>query len=300
MERFGDLEAFLAIIEKGSQTAAAKHLRRSLQSVSRSLATLESSVGVELVRRNTRQSNPTEAGLQYYRRVRPAFLEIDAAKREIKNKGTEPAGLLRIAAPVLFASTYVAPTVCEFLLRYPHVDVSLTAADRKVDLYDGQFDLAVRVRELPDSELKARRIGALRAVVFGAPAYFAKHGRPKHPADLASHQCVVRSTDPDGEKWRFRVRGKREMVRVRGRFRADDTASTQAAVAGGLGIGLSPLWQVRPLLAAGKIELVLEEFEMPKLPIVAVSPPTKQPSAKTQLFIELLAARLKRDRSLSV
>jgi DNA-binding transcriptional LysR family regulator len=298
MDRLGDLEAFLAIVETGSQTAAAKHLHRSLQSISRSLASVENAVGVELVRRNTRRSNPTEAGLMFYRRVRPAFLEIDAARREITNKRAEPAGLLRIAAPVLFASAYVAPTICEFLRRYPQVDVTLTASDQKVDLYDGRFDVAVRIRELPDSELKARRIGELRVVVFGAPEYFAKHGRPKHPADLARHQCVVRSADPEAEKWQFRVRGKREVVRVGGRFGTDDTASIHAAVANGLGLGIAPLWQLQPLLAQGRVEVVLEDFERPKLPIVAISPPTKQPSAKTRLFTELLAARLKRERYL--
>lgn len=299
MERLADLEAFLAIVEKGGQTAAAKHLHRSLQSIGRSLAAVENAVGVELVRRNTRRSNPTEAGLVFYRRVQPAFVEIAAARRELTNEGAEPSGLLRIAAPVLFASAHVAPAVCEFLRRYPQVDVTLTASDRKVDVYDGRFDVAVRIRELPDSDLKARRIGALRVVVFGAPAYFAKHGRPKHPAELVRHQCIVRSSDPDDtEKWQFRVRGKREVVRVSGRFRTDDTASIHAAVANGLGLGITPLWQLRPLLAQGQVEIILEEFERPRLPIVAISPPTKQPSAKTRLFTELLAARMKRERYL--
>jgi DNA-binding transcriptional LysR family regulator len=157
MERLEDLEAFLAIVEHGSQTAAAKQLRRSLQSIGRSLAALERSLGVELVRRSTRRSNPTAAGLGFYRRIKPAWLEISAAKREIDSERAEPRGVLRVAAPVLFASAYVAPAVSEFLLRYPRVDVELKASDRKVELYQGGFDLAVRIRHLPDSELRTRQ-----------------------------------------------------------------------------------------------------------------------------------------------
>lgn len=295
MDRLDDLGAFLAIVEHGSQTAAAKELHRSLQSIGRSLASLERSVGVELVRRSTRRSNPSEAGLSFYHRLKPAFAEIEAAKRDLANQRAEPAGLLRIAAPVLFAAAHVAPVVCEFLRRYPQIEVELHASDRKLDMYDGQYDLAVRIRELPDSELKARRLGELRVVAYGAPSYFAKHGRPKHPRELARHHCVVRSTELDAERWRFRVRGKQQIVRVAGRFRSDDTATLQVAVANGLGIGVAPLWQIRPLLVQRKVELVLEEFERPKLPIVAVSAPGKQPPPKARLFIDLLAARLKRE-----
>lgn len=115
MDRLEDLEAFLAIVEKGSQTAAAKHLQRSLQAVSRSLSALERGVGTELVRRSTRRSGPTEAGLALYQRIKPAFLEIASATQEISKTGREPSGVLRIAAPVWFASAYVVPAVCDFM-----------------------------------------------------------------------------------------------------------------------------------------------------------------------------------------
>lgn len=127
------------------------------------------------------------------------------------------------------------------------------------------------------------------------PRYFAEHGRPKHPTDLASHQCVVRSTDPDAANWPFRVRGRRTTVRVRGRFRTDDTAAAEAAVVRGLGIGMAPLWQVRQLIDEGRAQIVLEDFEIAKLPILAVSA-AKVSVAKARLFTDLLAAHLKRAR----
>jgi DNA-binding transcriptional LysR family regulator len=296
MDRIDDLAAFLAVVEKGSQTAAARHLRRSLQSINRSLTSLERSVGTALVGRTTRHSAPTEAGLAFYRRVKPALAEIDAARREAADRRAAPSGLLRIGAPVLFAPAYVAPVVCEFLERHRQVEIELKVSDRKVDLAEQGLDLAVRIRETTDPELRARRIGSLRTVVFGAAAYFARAGRPRHPDELARHGCVLRTTEPDGDRWPFRVDGKQKSVRVRGRFRTDGTAAAQAAVAAGLGIGFAPLWQIRSLVDSGVVEIVLEAFETARTPIYAVWPRAKVPLARTRLFTDLLALRLRSAR----
>ncbi|WP_105405241.1 LysR family transcriptional regulator [Neorhizobium sp. T7_12] len=296
MERLDDLEAFLAIGEKGSQTAAARHLRRSLQSINRSLAALEQSVGVELVRRTTRRSYLTEAGRAFYDRVKPALAEIHDARLEAADARSEPTGLLRIAAPVLFAPAYVVPAITAFMQHYPGIEIQLKVSDRMVDLLEEGLDLAVRIRDMADSSLKARRLGDLRAVVFGSPDYFAKYGRPEHPDDLTQHQCVLRHAEGSSETWTFRIGGRRKAVRVHGRFGSDSAAATHAAVASGLGIGLTPLWQIRSLVDEGAVEVVLEEFEDSKIPIYAVWPSGKIPLAKTRLFVDELAARLKRER----
>ncbi len=189
-----DIEAFLAVVEAGGQTAAAHRLGRSLSAVNRSLTALERSVGVELVRRTTRRSFATEADLAFYRRVKPAYTEISEARLEATNRRVEPAGLLRIAAPVQFAAAYVVPAIADFMQRYRRIEVDMKASDRPVEVVGEGFDLAVRIRELSDSSLKARRLGELRTVVYGAPDYFARHGRPNRPDDLMHHQCVLRST----------------------------------------------------------------------------------------------------------
>jgi len=295
MDRLDDIEAFIAIVEKGSQTAAARHLRRSLQSIGRSLTALERGAGVELLRRTTRQSHPTEAGLAFYRRVKPALTEITEARREAANKRDEPSGLLRIAAPMLFASAYVAPAICDFMARYPGIEIDLRASDQPADLFEAGLDLAVRIRHMPDSQMRARRLGELRTVVFGAPGYFARHGRPRHPAELAKHQCVARITD-EATTWPFRIGGRSKTVHVRGRFRTDSTTAIHAVVARGLGIGFTPLWQIRNLVDQGAVEVILEEFEAARIPIHAVWPPSRIPLAKTRLFAEFLAARLKHER----
>lgn len=295
MDRLDDLEAFLAVVEKGSLSAAARHLQRSLQSVSRSLAALERSLDVELVQRTTRRSTLTEAGLAFYARVKPALSEINAARRDIAGARIEPSGQLRIGAPVLFAPAFMVPAIQAFLERFPAVEVELRVSDRMVDPLAEGLDLAVRIRELPNSSLKTRRLGSLRVVAFGSPGYFARRGRPQHPDDLAGHECVLRQTEGTTETWPFQIRGRRKAVRVHGRFRTDSMAAMHAAVAGGLGIGFTPLWQIRSLVDAGVVEVILEDFEGAKIPINAVWPASRFPLIKTRLFVDLLAAQLKHE-----
>lgn len=292
-----EIEVFLAVVEAGSQTAAARRLGRSLQSVNRALAALERSVGVELVRRTTRQSVATEAGLAFYRRVKPAFAEISEARLEAANRRVEPSGLLRVAAPILFGATHVVPAIAEFMARFPQIEADVNMSDRPVDVLGDGFDLAVRIRELPDSSLKTRRLGELRTVVYGAPAYFKRHGRPRQPCDLADHQCILRRTaQGEADTWRFRIDGRLTTVQVNGRFRTDSTTAAHAAARHGIGVGYGPFWQIRDLVDQETLEIVLEDFEAPRTPVRAVFPPSAIPPAKTHLFVDLLAERLKLER----
>jgi len=296
VDRIAHYQAFVAVVEKGSLTAAARGLGRSLQSVSRSLAAVERELGVELVRRTTRRSTPTDAGLALYRRLSAALSEIDAAKEETANRRWEASGLLRVTSSTAFAPLYVVPAAGAFLSAHPKVAIELGVSDRYVDLVSEGFDLAVRIGELPDSTLKARRLGDLRRVVFAAPDYFEKHGRPRRPHELVNHQCIVRTAAREGNAWPFLVNGRVRTVRVAGRFRTSSAVAANAAAAQAVGIGNAPLWQVRPLVDRGAVELALTRFEPPPVPVHAVWPATKVLAAKTQLFIELLAAQLKAAR----
>jgi DNA-binding transcriptional LysR family regulator len=296
VDRIEDFQAFVAIVDKGSLTAAAKQLGRSLQSISRSLATLEGDLGVELIARTTRRSAATEAGLAFYRRVGAALSEIEAAKLETSNRRSEPVGLLRITCSTVFAPLYVVPAVCAFLESHPKVDIDLDMSDGYVDLISQGFDLAIRIGELPDSSLKAKRLADLRRVVFAAPDYFAKHGRPKVPGDLAGHQCLIRTSARDSDAWPFLVGGRLKAVKVAGRFRSSGALAVNEAAVQGLGIANAPLWQVRALVDRGVVELILTRFEPPRVPVHAVWPATRLLPAKTQLFLNYLAARLKAER----
>jgi DNA-binding transcriptional LysR family regulator len=296
MDRIEDLQAFVAVVEKGSLTGAARQLGRSLQSVSRSLAALERGLGVELVRRTTRRSTPTEAGLAFHRRLSVALAEVEAAKLEASNRHSEVTGLLRITSSSAFAPLYVVPTVRAFLETHPKLDIELDVSDRYVDLIGQGIDLAIRIGELPDSNLKAKHLTNLRRVVFAAPSYLATHARPRRPEDLVHHQCIVRTAARDGNAWPFIVEGRRKLVKVAGRFRTSGALAANEAAMQGIGIGNAPLWQVRALVDRGDLELILTRFEPPPVPIHAVWTPTRVLSAKVRMFIEFFAARLKDER----
>jgi DNA-binding transcriptional LysR family regulator len=293
MERIEDYEAFIAVVEQGGLTAAARHLGRTLQAVSRSLSSLERSVGVELVRRTTRQSAPTEAGLAFYSRVKPAIAEVADAHLDAASRSTEPSGLLKVGASVLFAPVHLVPIIVAFMECHPRIEVELKLSDTFVDLIEQDLDVAVRIGEMADSALKARRLGLLRRATLAAPVYLARHGRPRHPSELTRHQCVIRTTDRDPYAWPFRINGRPKSIRVGGRLRTNSTASGNAAVACGAGIGNAPLWQVRDLVDSGAVEPILVEYETPPVPIRAVWPGTKMLAAKTRLFVDFLAEHFK-------
>lgn len=293
MNRLDDLEAFVAVVEQGSQTAAAQHLRRTLQSIGRSLASLEQGIGVTLVKRTTRQSHPTEAGLVFYARVKPALAEIEGARSEAQDLARRLSGRLCVAAPILFARAFVAPAVCDFLARFPLVEVELKASDRSVDLLSENLDMAVRVRNLPDSSLKARRLGELRWVAFASRAYLQRHGAPRHPDELSQHACIPRVVDGRDEAWSFRIGAEQRAFRIRGRMRSNDAPAILEAAARGLGIGYAPLWQIRELVERGTVDVILQEFETEPLPVYAVFPPSRTQPTKVRRFVDLLAARLK-------
>jgi DNA-binding transcriptional LysR family regulator len=260
------------------------------------LTALERSLGVQLLTRTTRQSRPTEAGLNFYRRIKPALIEIDTARREVAGRAGEPSGLLRIAAPPLFAAAYLAPVVSEFLQRHPAVEIELRTSDRPADVLEDGLDLAIRIRELPDSSLKSRRLGSLRVVVVGSPGYLRKFGTPEHPDNLSNHQCVVRLGDAETTLWRFRVDSRRKSIRVAGRFRTDDTSAAQQVAVRGFALCRVPLWQIRSLVDAGTLQIVLEKFEMEKLPIFAVLPPSQTTPVTSRRFVDLLMTRIKKER----
>ena len=295
MERLDDLEAFLAVIEKGSQAAASRHLRRPLQSLNRSLMALERALGVELVKRTTRRSEPTEAGRLFYERIKPAVVEIIEARAEAASLRGEISGPLKVGAPVLFASSYVAPVISRFLELYPNVDVELRTSDEQVDLVADVLDIAVRIGESADEFLIARRLHALRVVTVGAPSYLAEHGWPKQPGDLEQHACLLRGGTDVADKWPFRIDGHVQSIKVHGRFRSNSAASVRAAAREGTGLARLPLWQVGDLVAQGALAIVLPEFETEGMPIQLVWPPTRAPLERVRRFVDFLAGSLKTD-----
>lgn len=296
MSRLEDLEAFIHIAETGSLTKAARLLNRSLQAVSRSLAALEQDVGVQLVHRSTRHCALSEAGETFFLRVKPAVAEIGEARLEVADRRMAPSGLLRVGAPILFGPDFLVPVIAQYMQAYPQVEVDLQLTDSFTDLSSAGLDLVVRIADLPDSGLQGRRLGTLRRVVFGARSYFEQHGRPSHPSELRQHACIVRTVDQHPGQWVFQIDGKRRAVGVRGPFRTNTMAAIYRAVSAGLGIGYSPLWQIKHLLDAGQVETILEDFEPKPVPIHALWQENRLPPAKVRAFVDHLVERLSLDQ----
>jgi DNA-binding transcriptional LysR family regulator len=291
MASIDDYRVFIAVVEQGNLSAAARHLHCSLQTVSRALAALEHELGVELIHRNTRRAQPSAAGLAFHARIKAALADIDLARSSLTEHGARIEGGLRIGGSTQYAPVYVVPLLAAFMERYPDVSVELVVDDGHADLLRDGLDAAVRLGELPDSRLQARLLGQLRQIAFASPGYLAAHGRPRIPADLVRHQCVLRRSARDPQTWTFSRGGKAIAVEVDGRFSANNAAACNAAVVAGLGIALAPLWQVRGLLDQGLAEQVLAPYRLPGMPVHIVWPASRQLPARTRAFIDFAAAR---------
>ncbi|MBI0475615.1 LysR family transcriptional regulator [Sphingomonas sp. MA1305] len=287
---------FVAIIEAGSLTAAARRLDCSLQTVSRSLIGLEAEIGAKLVHRTTRRLQPTPAGTAFYERIRIALREIDEARSDVMRGASEIAGLFRVGASVQFAPRYVVPTTTAFVDRYPGVEVDLILSDALMNLIEHRLDVVVRIGEPASSSLKSRLLGKLRRVVVAAPQYLARHGRPSTPADLREHSCVVRTFGPEGDSWPVTEGAAVTKVAVKGRFRCNDAAGANAAVLQGAGVGLAPLWQVRSEIDQGLLEVLLPDHEPPPIPVHALWLENAAMPVRTRMFVDMLRHRMASER----
>jgi len=284
--------AYVAVIECGSLTAAARRLGRSLQAVSRLLADLEQELGAQLVARTTRSCRPTPAGERFYERIRTVLADLDLARNEVVTSVVEIDGSLRIGAPNQFGVRHLVPAVAAFMARYPALNVELVLSDQLVDPQAAGLDLVLRFGQPADSTLRQHRLGTVRRVIYGAPGYFAQHGRPLHPRDLRRHECIVRSGVRGAETWRFHDKQGTLAVRVNGRFRSDSIAACCEAAIQGAGVGRGLLYQVREAVSQGRLEVVLQDWPQPQIPYHLLWPATTRLPVRTRTLIDFLVARL--------
>jgi DNA-binding transcriptional LysR family regulator len=291
-----DYEAFIAIVDTGNLTRAAARLRRSLQSVSRSLSTLEAQLGVVLIRRTTRTAQPTEAGLAFHRRVSAAFREIGLAEAELRDTSGTLSGTLSVAGSAVFVGGYIVPAIRDFSLQHPGVKFDLHISEEFTEPVRTGVDLMIRIGQLPPSPLQSRKIASLRRVAVASPSYVAQRGRPETPADLARHACIIRSSAQDARAWTFHGRdGIPHRVPVEGMFEADNAHVTMHAVLAGLGIAVMPFYHVREAVEAGLAEVVLDDFTLAPIQAHAVWPAGSRTPSRLRRFVDLLAQRLKKE-----
>lgn len=290
MDKFTAMQVFAAVVDEGGFSAAARRLNMAKSAVSTTVKGLEAELGVALLNRTTRTLSLTEAGQRYKDRCDQILADVDDADREAAALTATPRGTLKISAGVSFGIKELGPVVAAYMAAYPDVRVDLQLADRYVDLVDEGFDLAVRIGELSDSSLIARRLTATRRVVCAAPGYLAAHGTPLHPNDLRQHHCISYSLLASGTNWTFTVDGRPLTVPVTGRLAGNNGDVLRTAAVAGAGIVYGPSFIVADDLRAGRLVPLLSAYESPPVGIHAVYPPSRHVSAKVRSFIDFLGS----------
>lgn len=278
-----DLQTFVEVADAGGVSAAARRLGVSKSIVSRRLFRLEAELGIQLLARTTRGAALTEAGITFREHAARVGAEMDLAREAIVPAG-ELRGLLRIAAPLSFGPTHLAPVFAELARRHPLLHVHTYYSDRFVDLVGGGVDCAVRVGHLTDSNLIARRVVPFCGLLVASPDYIRAHGAPETPDELLAHQVLMQGT----ETWRF-VDGDRTVsVHPQGRFKADNGSALAAAAVAGLGVAMLPDFLVAEHLASGALVSVMTRYPIPEAGIYVVRPPGQHPARKIRVLTELL------------
>jgi DNA-binding transcriptional LysR family regulator len=278
-----DLQTFVEVADAGGVSPAARRLGVSKSIVSRRLFRLEAELGVQLLARTTRGAALTEAGVTFREHAARVCAEIDVARETILPTG-DLRGRLRIAAPLSFGPTHLAPVLAQLARRHPLLHVHASYSDHFVDIVAEGFDCAVRVGYLTDSNLIARRIGSIQGKVVASPDYIREHGAPETPDDLAAHQALMQGT----EAWRFIDGDKTIAVHPQGRFKADHGTALAAAAVAGLGVAALPNFLTESYLASGALVPVMSNYPLPEGGIFVVRPPGPHPARKVRVLTELL------------
>lgn len=299
MDRFHLLNVFVAVAEAESFAGAARRLRLSPPAVTRAVVALEERLGVRLLTRTTRVVRVTEAGARYLEDARRIIMELDEADAAAAGANATPRGHLVVTAPVLFGKLYVMPVVTEYQSAFEQSTVSALFVDRLVNLAEEGIDVGIRIGELPDSSLRAIRVGRVRRVVVGAPAYLQEHGVPETPQALATHRLVVSSGLFPTNDWIFESARGKQTVRVHPRIIANTNDAPLEAAKAGYGLTRLLSYQVAPQLFSGELRAVLTDYEGADLPVHVVHREGRYGSAKVRSFVDLAVERLRAERALT-
>jgi LysR family transcriptional regulator for bpeEF and oprC len=295
MQDLRTLAIFVKVSERRSFVRAATDLGITQSGVSNAISRLEEQLGVRLLARTTRRVSLTEDGAAFFERCRHVLADLEEAELVLKQARLKPIGRLRIDMPVSFGRLKVVPLLGRFQAQYPEIKLALSFTDRYVDLIEESIDVSVRFGQLQDSSLIARRLTETQFRVVGTPDYFAKHGRPKRPEDLAAHNCLaitLRDTRLPRD-WRFGRDGAETTVTPKGNMSFGDGAALCDAACAGYGLAQIHGYYIDAALKSGQLEPVLEKFK-PKLdPIALVYPQTRHLSPKVRAFIDFMVSRFR-------
>jgi DNA-binding transcriptional LysR family regulator len=289
MDRLTEMEAFATVVDQGGFTDAAKKMGISKSAVSKHVSSLESRLGARLLNRTTRRVSPTEIGLAYYDRARRVLNDAGEADALVTAMQSAPSGTLRVSIATDFGVNHVSPILGEFLHNYPDITVNMVLNNRYVELISEGFDMAIRVGELEDSSLMARKICETQRRMIAAPSYFKEYGRPERIDDLNEHKLLHYSNSSSGNVWKLTApSGELRQVRTAGWLTVNDGQSLLNAAIGGLGIAYLPSFLYADPMRDGLLEDAMPDLPIDVQGVYAVYPPGRYIQPKVRAFIDYL------------
>lgn len=289
MDRLTEMEAFASVVDNGGFTGAARKLGVSKSAVSKHVAALEARLGARLLDRTTRRVSPTEIGLAYYDRARQVLEEAAAADAMVASLQSEPAGTLRLSASIDFGARHLPDALSGFLKKYPDMRIHMVLDNRPVDLLSDRFDAALRIGNLSDSSLRARKLTTMRMAMVAAPGYLAQHGTPTRIDDLTQHDLLHYSTEPSDTFWRIKSpTGEVRQIRVGGRLTVNDGLSLVRSAEAGLGIAYLPCFLYYKSVAKGRLVKVLPDLPVDERNVQIVYQPGQFIQPKLRVFIDYM------------
>lgn len=294
MDRLEAMSILAAAVDTGSFSAASRKLGMPLPTVSRKVADLEKHLKAKLLVRSTRKLALTDAGASYLAASKRILEQVDDAEAAAAGEYSVPRGELTITAPIVFGRLHVLPVICDFLARFSDIDVRMALSDGNLSLIDDHIDLAVRIGALPDSSMVATRVGTVRRVVCGGPGFFAAHGTPKEPEDLAGLPCVTFAGAAGSTSWTFPRGGRARPVPVRTRLAVNTAEAALDAAIKGIGLTRVLSYQAARAVREGKLRIVLQKFEPAPMPVSLLHAGQDLVALKIRSFLDFAAPRLRK------
>jgi len=288
MDTLTAMKIYCSVVENDSLAGAARTLSISPSVVSKQLSALEDRLGVRLLNRTTRRASVTEVGSAYYERCKRIIADVDEAEIAVSRSHTEPRGLLKITAPSTFAHRHVTPHLPQFLDRYPEVEVQVQVNDRIVDLVDEGIDLAIRIAQLKDSSLIARRLAPNHRSIVATPEYLKTWGIPRCPDDLLDHALITMPPGNPINDWHFVVDGQEKTIRAKGSITVNNGDAVLSTVLAGGGLAMLTSFMTGEYMQDGRLLPVLDEYVREDVPIHAVYPSSRHLSPKVRAFVDYL------------
>jgi DNA-binding transcriptional LysR family regulator len=293
MNRLAAMDAFVRVVDTGSFTGASRQLRIGQPAVSKMIAQLEERVGVKLLLRTTLGLKPTEAGESFYEHAKRAVEEAEEAESKARGAGSALTGRLRISGAVTFARLHIVPRLPKFMALHPALNVEVFLDDTNVDLVEAGIDVALRMGDLQNSSLTARKIGQSARIVVASPRYLEAHGVARTPAELADHEAVIYDQRGGGTVWSFTQGTSRTTVTIAGRMMSNAAEAVREGVFAGMGLAVASEWMFAPELASGKVHRLLSNWDLPPIDLWAVFPSGRNASTKARAFVNFIEQELR-------